>query len=440
MHIGDLRPQFTSLGHLLFFRIFWLFCIKQHRTREQSARQFMEGGNTVSKRFSKITGWGKYIPPKTLTNADLEKMVDTSDEWIVTRTGIRERHIIGPGETNTSISVAASRQALDVAGLRPKDVDLIIAATSSPDHFLPGVASEIQYQLGAECPAFTITAGCTGFVYALATAHQFIANAAYDRVLVIGSEVISTFVDWEDRNTCVLFGDGAGAVVMEPSSQPTGVQSFVLGSDGSGGEYLIVRGGGCAYPMSHEMIEDKAMYIEMNGRKVFKFATKVMAGATLEAIDKAGLRLDDIDLLIPHQANMRIIELAARHLKLPMEKVVVNLDRYGNTSAASIPIALVESLEEGRIRDGMNIVMVGFGGGLTWAAAVVHWGQSAEPVEWPLVWRFAPAGQKISMAAAKVGMQARRLADVAGYHASSVLLPLYTFAGLRKPKEKKEED
>lgn len=390
-------------------------------------------------RYSKITGWGKYVPPKVLTNADLEKIVDTSDEWIVSRTGIRERHIVSSGETNSYISVAASRQALDVAGLMPKDIDLIIVATSSPDHFLPGVASQVQYQLGADCPAFTLTAGCTGFVYALATAHQFVATGAYDRVLVIGSEVISQFVNWEDRNTCVLFGDGAGAVVLEASSQPSGVQSFVLGSDGSGGEYLIVRGGGVAYPISHEMVDDKAMYIEMDGRKVFKFATQVMREATLQALDKAGLTLDDIDLLIPHQANLRIIELAARHLKLPMEKIVVNLDRYGNTSAASIPIALVEALEEGRVRDGMNVVIVGFGGGLTWAAAVVRWGQPAEPVEWPLVWRFAPAGHKVSIATSKVRLQARQLAHVASYHASSLLLPLYTFAGRRKPKRKSED-
>ncbi len=393
----------------------------------------------MTERYSKVTGWGKYVPSKILTNADLEQMVDTSDEWIVTRTGIRERHIVGPGETNSTISVAAARQALDVAGLMPKDVDLIIVATSSPDHFLPSVASEVQYQLGAECPAFALVAGCTGFVYALATAHQFIAAGSYQRVLVVGSEVISMFVNWEDRDTCVLFGDGAGAVVLEASSQPGGVQSFVLGSDGSGGKHLIVRGGGSAYPMSHEMVEDKAMYIEMNGREVFKFATRVMGEATLQAIERAGLTLDDIDLLIPHQANLRIIQLAARHLGLPMEKFVVNLDRYGNTSAASIPIALVEALEEGRIRDGMNICMVGFGGGLTWAAAVVRWGQPAEPVEWPLMWRFAPAGHKVSMAAAKVRLQARQLADVASYHASSLLLPLYTFAGLRQPKNKNDK-
>lgn len=392
----------------------------------------------MTERFSKITGWGKYAPSRVLTNADLEKMVDTSDEWIVARTGIRERHIIAPGETNTSMSVAASRSALDVAGLMPRDIDLIIVATSSPDHFLPSVASEVQYQLGAECPAFTVVAGCTGFVYALATAHQFIATGAYDRVLVVGSEVISMFVNWKDRNTCVLFGDGSGAVVLEASAQPSGVQSFVLGSDGSGGEHLIVPGGGCAYPISHEMVAAEAMYIKMNGREVFKFATRVMGETTLQAIDQAGLSLDDIDLVIPHQANLRIIQLAARHLGLPMEKFFVNIDRYGNTSAASIPIALVEALEEGRIRDGMNICMVGFGGGLTWAAAVVRWGQPAKPVEWPLVWRFAPTGHKVSMTAARVRLQARQLADVARYHASSLLLPLYTFAGLRKPKDKED--
>jgi len=391
----------------------------------------------MTERYSKITGWGKYVPSKVLTNADLEKMVDTSNEWIVTRTGIRERHIVGPGETNITMSVAASRQALGVADLTPRDLDLIIVATSSPDHFLPSVASEVQYHLGAECPAFTLTAGCTGFVYALATAHQFIATGAYDRVLVIGSEVISISVNWEDRDTCILFGDGAGAVVLEVSSQPVGVQSFVLGSDGSGAEHLIVRGGGCAYPISHEMVEDKAMYIEMNGREVFKFATRVIEEATLQVVDKAGLTLSDIDLLIPHQANLRIIELAARHLGLPMEKVFVNLDRYGNTSAASIPIALTEAIEQGRICDGMNLCMVGFGAGLTWAAAVVRWGQPAEAADWPLVWRFAPAGQKVSMAAARVRLQARQLANIAGFRASSLLLPLYTFAGLRKSKNDK---
>ena len=384
-------------------------------------------------RYSKITGWGKYVPPKVLTNADLEKIVDTSDEWIVSRTGIRQRHVIGPGETNTTMSVAASRQALDVAGLVPRDIDLIIVATSSPDHFLPSVASEVQYQLGADCAAFTLTAGCPGSLYGLTTAHQYIASGAYDRVLVVGSEVISTFLNWEDRSTCVLFGDGAGAMVLEASNQATGLQSFVLGSDGSGGEHLRVRGGGVAYPMSHEMIDDEAMYIEMNGPQMVKFALRVMGEATLQAVGKAGLTMNDIDLFIPHQASLRLIERAARYLGLPMEKVFVNLDRYANTSAAALPIALVDALEEGRIRDGMNIAMMAYGGGLAWAAAVVRWGQPAEPVEWPLVWRFAPAGQRVSMTAARVRLQARQLADLASYRAGSLLLPLYTFAG-RRPK------
>ena len=254
-------------------------------------------------------------------------------------------------------------------------------------------------------------------------------------MLIIGSEVISTFVNWEDRKTCVLLGDGAGAAVLEVSTRPSGVQSFVLGSDGSGGEALIVRGGGVPFPMSHEMIDDHAMYIEMDGRKVVKFAIRVMGEATLQAVEKAGLTLNDIDVLIPHQASLRIIERTARHLGLPMEKVIVNVDRYANTSAAAIPIALAEALEGGRIRDGMNVCIVGYGGGFTWAAAVVRWGQPAEPVEWPLLWRFAPASQKVSIATAKMRLQVRQLAD----GASSLLLPLYTLVGLRRPKSKNSQ-
>ena len=326
----------------------------------------------MTERYSKITGWGKYVPEKVMTNADLEKLVDTSDEWIVTRTGIRERRIAGPGETNTAMSVAAARQALDGAGLTPKDIELIILATSSPDHLLPSEASEVQYQLGAECPAFTLAAGCTGFVYGLVTAHQFIAAGTYQRVLVIGSEVISHAVNWEDRNTCVLFGDGAGAVVMEASSQPAGIQSFVLGSDGSGAEHLIVRGGGVIYPVSHEMIEDKAMYIEMNGREVFKFATRVIEEATLQAVDKAGLTLDDIDLLIPHQANLRIIEKIARTFDYPMERIEMNLERHGNTAAASIPIALNEAVTSGRARPGDLVMLVAAGAGFNSGAILLR--------------------------------------------------------------------
>jgi 3-oxoacyl-[acyl-carrier-protein] synthase-3 len=247
-------------------------------------------------KYGRIIGWGKYVPEKVLTNFDLEKMVDTSDGWIVTRTGIRERRIAGEGETTASMSVAAAQRALDVAGIRASDVDLIVVATSSPDYFVPPVSSMIQDRLGVQCGAFTLVAGCTGFVYGLATAQQFIATGAYRCVLVIGAETISRNIDWTDRNTCVLFGDGAGAVVLQASDTPTGVLSFVLGSDGSGAEHLIVPGGGVALPMSQRVVDEGAHYLRMNGREVFKFATRVLARAAVEAVEKAGLTWDDVDL------------------------------------------------------------------------------------------------------------------------------------------------
>ena len=340
-------------------------------------------------RYSGITGWGKYAPERILTNQDLEKMVQTSDEWILTRTGIKERRIAGPDEAVSTMSVAASQEALAVAGLDPRDLDLIIAATSTPDHLTPPVASMIQGMLAApRAAAFDLAAGCTGFVYALATAHQFIAAGTYDNVLVIGAEIISRFVDWEDRATCVLFGDGAGAVVLQASDAPTGVLSFVLGSDGSEYDALIVPGGGSRHPLCQEVLDKRMSYIKMDGRRVFKFAAKTPAEAALRAIEGSGLSVNDIALLIPHQANLRIIQSLAQSMDMPWEKVYVNLDRYGNTSAASIPIALCEAMEEGRIKDGDNILLLGFGAGLTWAAAVVQVGVPtalATPIPWPLV-------------------------------------------------------
>jgi 3-oxoacyl-[acyl-carrier-protein] synthase-3 len=327
----------------------------------------------VCSSYSHISGWGKYAPAKILTNYDLEKLVDTSHEWIVQRTGIQERRIAGDDETTATMALAASRQALTVAGLAPTDLDLIIVATSSPDYFVPAISSMVQAQLGATCPAFTITTGCTGFVYGLVVGHQFIANRVFQRILIIGVELISRFLDWRDRNTCVLFGDGAGAVILTASNQPGGVLAFDLGSDGKRGEHLKMDGGGSARPMSHEVIERGENFLRMNGPEVFKFATRILPQSTRAVLSKANLPLDQLDLLIPHQANARIIEAAVKLLGLDPHKVFVNLHKYGNTSAASIPMALVEALEEGRIKAGDKLALVSFGAGLTWASVMLQW-------------------------------------------------------------------
>lgn len=324
--------------------------------------------------YSQITGWGKYVPAQELTNFDLEKMVDTSHEWIVQRTGIEARRVAADHETSATMAVAASQEALRVARLSATDLDLIIVATSTPDYFVPAVSSTIQAMLGATCPAFTVMTGCTGFVYGLVTGHQFIATGAFKRILVVGVELVTRFLDWTDRNTCVLFGDGAGAVIIEPSPTPRGVLAFDMGSNGEQGHNLILEGGGAANPMSHDMIDQGQHLLKMNGREVFKFATRILPQSTQAVLQNAGLGLDDIDLLIPHQANARIVDLAIRYLKIDPQKVFVNVQKYGNTSAASIPIALVEALEEGRIKPDDKIAMVSFGAGLTWASAVVQWG------------------------------------------------------------------
>jgi 3-oxoacyl-[acyl-carrier-protein] synthase-3 len=324
------------------------------------------------KLYGNIIGWGKYIPSKVVTNADLEKTLDTSHEWIVERTGIHERHIVSEGESTSQMSIAAAKDALDMAGIRPRDLDLIIVATSSPDYLTPPISSQIQHGLGAnKVGAFTLVTGCTGFVYALATAQQFIASGAYENILVVGAELLSRFVDWNDRATCILFGDGAGAVVVQATDVPSGVLSYVLGSDGSGGGHLILPGGGAVNPPNQQTLDMGMHKLRMNGREVFKFATRVLGRALREVISEAGLQTEDIDLFIPHQANARIIESAARAVNLPEEKVFVNIDKYGNTSAASIPIALCEAFEEGRAKVGDTIALVAFGAGLTWASAVI---------------------------------------------------------------------
>lgn len=325
--------------------------------------------------YANLIGWGKYVPERVVTNDDLAEFVDTSDEWIRTRSGIRERRFVGEGEHTSTMSIGAAKQALERAGIEGQDLDLILVASSSPDYLTPPVSSQVQHGIGAEgVGAMQIVVGCTGFVYALATASQFIETGACKRVLVVGAELISRWLDFEDRTTCVLFGDGAAAVVLEATDEPCGLRGFVLGSDGSGAEHIIVPGGGVAVPPTHETVDERLQAIRMNGREVFKFATRIMGEAIHGALEKADATLGDIDLFIPHQANARIIEYAAKELGLPPEKVMLNVDRYGNTSAASVPLALCEALEEGRAGAGDTLALVAFGAGLTWASCVFDLG------------------------------------------------------------------
>lgn len=328
----------------------------------------------MNKRRSEITGWGKYVPEKVLTNEELSKMVDTNDEWIVTRTGIKERRVRSASDTTTSMAVAASHDAMRVAGLTAADLDLIIVANSSPDYLLPAPANFIQHALGATCPAFTIAAGCSGWVYSLVTGDQFIQTGAYNNILVIGVELISYALDYTDRSTCILFGDAAAAVVIQPTESDAGVLSFELGSDGGQAYNLWVPGGGAANPVSQKVVDEREHYIRMNGQEVFKFAVRKLTSSLNNITAQAGMSLADLDLVIPHQANLRIIETAARTLNLPMDKFFVNLHKYGNTSAASIPLALVEAIEEGRLKAGDVTGMVAFGSGLSWAGVVLKMG------------------------------------------------------------------
>lgn len=324
--------------------------------------------------YAHITGWGMSVPEPVLTNDDLAKMVDTSDEWIRDRTGIRERRIARENEFPSTLGVAASLKALQVANLRPVDLDLIICTSSTPEHIFPATACLIQDQLGAvKAGAFDLLAACTGFIFSINMAAQAIRSGSIKNALVVGAETLSRFVNWKDRNTCILFGDGAGAFVLQASNQPGGVLSAVMHSDGSGGDSLSLPAGGARYPASEATVHEGKHYIHMDGKEVFRFATRVMGHATKEALALAGLTTDDIQLVIPHQANYRIIETAAKYLKMPMDKFVVNVDRYGNTSTASIPIAAVEAIRHGRLKAGDKVVFVGFGGGLTWGALAAEW-------------------------------------------------------------------
>jgi 3-oxoacyl-[acyl-carrier-protein] synthase III len=329
----------------------------------------------MTERYVRIAGWGKYLPARIMPNAELAEMVDTSDEWIRARTGIGERRIAAPEETTCSLAVNAARAALERAHVAADDLELIIVATCTPDYSnMPATASLVQHALGAShAGAFDLNAVCSGFLYGLATGSQFILTGVHTSVLVIGAEVFTRILDWQDRSTCVLFGDGAGAVVLRPTAEPGGLLSFVLGSDGSGACSLYVPAGGSRRPASAETVAERAHYVKMQGRDVFRFATRIVPESVVQALDVAGLTTDDIDLLIPHQANSRIIDSAARRLKLPDSAVFANVEHYGNTSAASIPVALCEAIDEGQVKAGATVVMSGFGAGLSWGTAIWKW-------------------------------------------------------------------
>jgi 3-oxoacyl-[acyl-carrier-protein] synthase-3 len=337
-----------------------------------------------------VVGWGKYVPERVLTNDELARMVDTSDGWIQTRTGISERRIAAEGETTSSMAIEAAWRALETAGLAPAELDVIIVATATPDHVFPATACLVQDALGAKnAAAFDLSAGCTGFVYALGVAADMIAGdcgKGTATALVVGAETLSRITDWTDRATCVLFGDGAGAVVLRSNGARGGVLATRLGADGSGGDLLHLPAGGSKEPASHRTVSERRHYLQMRGREVFRFAVRAMPTAVREALDQANLTPLDLDLLIPHQANQRILEAAARALGLPLDAVYTNLDRYGNTSAASIPIALCEAADEGLIQRDDVVVCVGFGAGLTWGATAVRWSVPL-PMEPPSVWR-----------------------------------------------------
>lgn len=322
-----------------------------------------------------MAGTGSAVPDRVLTNADLEKMVDTSDEWITTRTGIKERRIADPETASSDLAALAAGRALAASGTDPASVDLIIVATVTPDMLFPATACIVQHRLGAHrAAAFDLSAGCSGFVYALGMGAQAIASGLYETVLVAGVDCLSKITDFQDRSTCVLFGDAAGAAVLKPAAPGYGLLAIQLGADGSGADKLSLPAGGSRIPVSKDAIDSRLNFIHMAGNEVFKFAVRIMEEASHVVLSQSGLDASDIDLFVPHQANIRIIEAAAKRLGVPSEKVFVNVQKYGNTSAASIAVALDEANAEGRLRPGDKVLLVGFGAGLTWASAVLCWG------------------------------------------------------------------
>jgi 3-oxoacyl-[acyl-carrier-protein] synthase-3 len=321
-----------------------------------------------------IAGVGAALPERIMTNADLEKLVDTSDDWITTRTGIKQRHIAAEGEYLSQYATRAARMALERAGVEPSELDLIVLGTVTPDMPIPATACFVQEELGAkQAFAFDIQAGCSGFIYGLSVANQFIKTGAVRHALVIGAELLSNFLDWEDRTTCVIFADGAGAMVLSAGEGPRGVLATRMRSDGAMADFIMIPGGGTRAPASVATVQERMHYIKMRGNETFKIAVRSIEGISREVIERAGLRAEDIDLYVPHQANRRIINAVATRLGLKREQCLINIDRVGNTSAASIPIALSEAVEEGRLKPGDTVLLAAFGAGLTWAAALATW-------------------------------------------------------------------
>jgi 3-oxoacyl-[acyl-carrier-protein] synthase-3 len=324
-----------------------------------------------------ITGVGVYVPERVLTNEDLERMVDTSDEWITERTGIKERRIASDDQAASDLALPAARQALERAGATPDELDLVIVATSTPDMLFPSTAAIAARQLGADrAAAYDLLAACTGFVYGLAQAYGAVSSGTARKALVVGSETLSKIVNWEDRTTCILFGDGAGAAVLERVEEG-GFVGFELGADASGEKDLYVAAGGSRLPTTAETVAEEQHLIRMRGQEVFRFATRVMVSSAQKLLDECGLTVDEIDLYVPHQANKRIIDHAAKNLGLPPEKIFLNIHRYGNTSAASIPIGLAEAVDEGRLEAGTRVLMSAVGGGYTWGSACLTWSDGA---------------------------------------------------------------
>jgi len=322
-----------------------------------------------------VTGVGSAVPPRVVTNDDLAKIVDTSDEWIVQRTGIRARRVSGPEETSSTLGSEAARKALAGAGVDAEEIDLIVLATTSPDYPWPSAACLVQDAIGAKnAGAFDLSAACAGFAYALSVSSAMVVSGSARKVLAVGADTLTKQVDWTDRNTCVLFGDGAGAVVLEArEGSERGIVDSVLFSDGSGAKHLGIEGGGGRYPKGQDYSEGHRTTLHMAGREVYRFGVNAMPDACAKLLAKTGLTVDDIDLLVPHQANVRMIDSAAEKLGLPKERVFVNLERYGNTSGGSIPLALDEAVREGRLKEGMTVMTVGFGGGLAWGANLIRW-------------------------------------------------------------------